>query len=85
MLYTIAQDRVSRYQKRFMYQPVRREKKNTLCGLLIENDTDRESLIIVAECVLGFLIYFICLNLHTSGPDKTAIHTPNEPCEPPGM
>lgn len=56
-----------------------------LCGLLIENNNDAESLIRVAECVLCFLIYFICLDLHTSGPDKTAIHTPSEPCEPPGM
>lgn len=66
-----------------MYNPVK--KKKTLCGLMIENNTDREFLIRVAECVLCFLIDFICLNPHTSGPDKTAIHTPSEPCEPWGM
>lgn len=44
-----------------------------------------ESLIRVGECVKPLLIDFVCLDLHTSGPDKTAIHTPNEPCEPSGM
>lgn len=87
---TIAQERVSSNQKKKKKSCIIPKKVEEGVGggriaLLIANDTDRESFIRAAECVLCFLLYFICVNLHTSGPDKTAIHTPGEPCEPAGM